>query len=81
MLNQFEYAGRYDKKIKNYKFWQDGNEAKELITNAFMEQKLNYIHNNPKNRITDPIGIRMVAGRLQIRMSELPGLSKYFIIL
>ncbi len=24
-LDRFEYAGRYDKKIKNYKFWRDGN--------------------------------------------------------
>src|SRR5690606_38730047 len=27
MLNRFEYAGVNDKKIKNYKFWQEGNEA------------------------------------------------------
>ena len=47
MLNRFEYAGKYDKKIEDYKFWQDGNEAKELVTNDFMEQKLDYIHNNP----------------------------------
>jgi REP element-mobilizing transposase RayT len=24
MLNRFEYAGKNDKKIKNYRFWQDG---------------------------------------------------------
>ncbi len=47
MLDRFEFAGRNDKKIKYYKFWQDGNEAKELVTNNFMMQKLDYIHNNP----------------------------------
>ena len=47
MLNRFEYAGRNDKKIKDYRFWQEGNEAKELVTTEFMLQKLEYIHENP----------------------------------
>ena len=47
MLNQFEFAGRYDNRITNFKFWQDGNEAKEIHTNDFMFQKLHYIHENP----------------------------------
>lgn len=47
MLNRFEYAGRNDKKIKNFRFWQEGNEAKEIYTDQFYLQKLNYIHENP----------------------------------
>ncbi len=47
LLNRFEFAGRYDKKITNFKFWQDGNEAKEIHTTEFLEQKLKYIHENP----------------------------------
>ncbi|MCK5467669.1 MAG: transposase, partial [Cyclobacteriaceae bacterium] len=47
MLNRFEYAGRYDTKIKNYKFWKNGNEAKELVSNSFTQQKLDYVHDNP----------------------------------
>ncbi len=47
MLNRFEFAGRYDTKIKNYKFWKKGNEAKELISNSFTQQKLDYVHGNP----------------------------------
>lgn len=47
MLSEFEFAGRYNSNIKNYKFWQDGNEAKEIHSTAFLEQKLNYIHENP----------------------------------
>jgi putative transposase len=46
MLNRFEYAGVNDKKIKNYKFWQEGNEAKEIHTNHFWDQKSTYIHMN-----------------------------------
>ena len=47
MLDRFEFASRNDRKIKNFKFWQEGNEAKELITTKFMMQKLDYLHNNP----------------------------------
>ncbi len=47
MLNRFEYAGKNDKKIRNYKFWQDGNEAKPIYNFEFLKQKTDYIHNNP----------------------------------
>jgi len=47
MLSEFEFAGRHKSNIKNYKFWQDGNEAKEIHSNSFLEQKLDYIHENP----------------------------------
>ncbi len=47
MLSEFAFAGKYDNKIKNYKFWQDGNDAKEIHSTEFMEQKLDYIHENP----------------------------------
>ncbi len=47
MLGEFEFAGRYRKDIKEYKFWQDGNEAKEIHTNDFLDQKVDYIHDNP----------------------------------
>ena len=47
MLNRFEYAGRNYKKIKNYKFWQEGNDAEEIFLNDYFNQKLDYIHQNP----------------------------------
>ena len=47
MLNRFEYAGKNDKKIKNYRFWQEGNDAQEIFLNDYFNQKLNYIHENP----------------------------------
>jgi REP element-mobilizing transposase RayT len=47
MLNRFEYSGKNDKKIKNYRFWQEGNDAQGIYLNEYFEQKLNYIHYNP----------------------------------
>jgi putative transposase len=47
MLDRFEFAGRYDKKITNYKFWQDGLHPIEIYSPKFIQQKLNYIHENP----------------------------------
>lgn len=47
MLEYFNLAGKDLKGIKNYKFWQDGNHAKEILLNEFFNQKLEYIYNNP----------------------------------
>jgi hypothetical protein len=33
--------------VKEYKFWQDGNHAKECISPEFLFEKLDYIHQNP----------------------------------
>lgn len=47
LLNHFEFAGRYNPKIKDYKFWQDGTHAVEIFSEEVMWQKINYIHQNP----------------------------------
>ena len=47
MLNRFDFTGNKDIKIKNYKFWQDGNDAQLIYSHDYLIQKLNYIHNNP----------------------------------
>ncbi len=47
MLHRFAFAGAVDPKVTNFKFWQDGNEAKEITSNNFLQQKLDYIHQNP----------------------------------
>lgn len=47
LLNKFEFAAKYTTRIENYKVWQDGYHAVELITPEFTYQKLNYIHQNP----------------------------------
>jgi REP element-mobilizing transposase RayT len=46
LLSAFEYAGRTNRKIKDYKVWQDGYHPEEIITQPFMDQKLDYIHYN-----------------------------------
>lgn len=47
MLERFSKAGEPLNRIKNCKFWQDGNQPKEIYGNNFLEEKLDYIHNNP----------------------------------
>ena len=47
MLNRFEFAGKNNNKIKNYKFWQDGNHAIEVYSEKVTWQKISYIHQNP----------------------------------
>ena len=47
LMNLYCYAGKNNKKIKNFKVWQDGNNAKEIHSNNFLDQKMEYIHLNP----------------------------------
>lgn len=47
LLRHFEYAGKFNPKIKDYKFWQDGLHPIELTSGKFIDQKINYIHQNP----------------------------------
>ena len=47
MLNAFEKSGERLKRVSKFKVWQDGNRPKELETNYFMKEKLEYVHNNP----------------------------------
>jgi REP element-mobilizing transposase RayT len=47
MLKIFEEAGTENIRNKNYQFWQQDNQPKELFSESFTRQKLEYIHNNP----------------------------------
>ena len=47
ILSKFIAAGKPLKRIKKYKVWQDGHQAKLIYSNKFLMEKLNYIHNNP----------------------------------
>ncbi|MFA5657641.1 MAG: transposase, partial [Dysgonamonadaceae bacterium] len=47
MLYRFEFAGKYDNRIEKYRFWQDKSHPIELTTNEMIEQRINYIHENP----------------------------------
>jgi putative transposase len=52
MINQFRDAGKFDKRITTFKFWQEGYHSIQLETNEMIEQKLNYIHQNPVRALT-----------------------------
>ena len=47
MLDRFEFAGRNDSHIVNYRFWQEGNNAQQIYLYDYYIRKLNYIHHNP----------------------------------
>ncbi|MND96448.1 Transposase IS200 like protein [compost metagenome] len=47
MLWIFKSARENNPDDKIYQFWQQDNHPEELITNRFMQQKLDYLHNNP----------------------------------
>ena len=47
MLWMFERAGKKNSNNKNYQFWQQHNQPIELLDNKIIDQKLNYIHENP----------------------------------
>ena len=46
-LKMSSEAGKYDNRITNFKVWQDGNDAKEIHSTAFLEEKMNYTPENP----------------------------------
>jgi REP element-mobilizing transposase RayT len=47
MLRVFKEAGEANSQNTNYQFWQHGNHPIELDNNKIIEQKLEYLHNNP----------------------------------
>ncbi|WP_040495913.1 REP-associated tyrosine transposase [Fulvivirga imtechensis] len=47
MLWLFRSAGEKNGNNKNHQFWQQDNHPIELSTNEMMQQRLDYIHNNP----------------------------------
>ena len=47
MLWVFKEAGTANSQNEKYQFWQHGNHPIELDDNKIIDQKLEYIHNNP----------------------------------
>ncbi|MFD2570794.1 transposase [Spirosoma soli] len=47
MLKRFEFAAQRHVRNSTRQFWTHENHAIEIITNKFIDQKLNYIHQNP----------------------------------
>ncbi|WP_461491307.1 transposase [Pontibacter sp. HJ8] len=38
LLHRFEFNAHLSTNVRHYKVWQDGNEAKELLSNSFIDQ-------------------------------------------
>jgi REP element-mobilizing transposase RayT len=47
LLKQFEEAGNKSSNVKLYQLWRHDNKPIELWSNKVIDEKLNYIHNNP----------------------------------
>jgi putative transposase len=47
LLYRFYFAGKFDHRIKNYKVWQETSHPIVLENNNLIDQKINYIHQNP----------------------------------
>jgi REP element-mobilizing transposase RayT len=47
LLNQFLQAGNRSANVQTYQFWQHDNKPIELWSNKVIDEKLDYVHNNP----------------------------------
>jgi putative transposase len=47
MIKSFEHAGKYNPLNTNHQFWQNGNYPVLLYSPAVIDQKIDYIHENP----------------------------------
>lgn len=47
MLNLFEFSAKQHKRNSKYQVWTHENHAELIYSNKFIDQKINYIHDNP----------------------------------
>ncbi len=47
MIAIFTKAGAYNPNNKDFQFWRQDNKPIELFSNEVIDQKIDYIHNNP----------------------------------
>ena len=47
MLNKFEYHGKISPQKQKMQFWKHDNHPFFLYSNKMIQQKVDYIHNNP----------------------------------
>ena len=47
MLTVFKEHGSINSRNNEYQFWRQDNQPKEMYSERFIKQKMNYIHNNP----------------------------------
>jgi len=61
----FEKAGKEKGNISKYQFWQHHNKPIELWTDKVIQQKIDYIHNNPVESgfVIDPVDRKYSSAR------------------
>lgn len=61
----FEKAGKKNSNISKYQFWQQHNKPIELWSDIVIQQKIDYIHNNPveSGLVTDPVDWKYSSAR------------------
>ena len=47
LLNKFEFEAKKSARVKDFKIWTDDNHAIEIYGYISIEEKINYIHQNP----------------------------------
>jgi len=47
LLEQFKKAGMSSSNVRDYQFWRHDNKPIELWSNKVIDEKINYIHQNP----------------------------------
>ena len=47
LLEQFKKAAQLSSNVRDYQFWRHDNKPIELWSNKVIDEKINYIHNNP----------------------------------
>jgi REP element-mobilizing transposase RayT len=65
LLGQLAREKAVHKHDRPYQLWQEGSHPKEISTDGIMEQKLEYMHNNPVRRgyVDDPTHWRYSSAR------------------
>ncbi len=56
LLHMFRYYARFKKQNRHYQFWQKTSHPIELINSEMIDQKVDYIHDNPvvAGYVTEP---------------------------
>jgi REP element-mobilizing transposase RayT len=65
LLFMMERAGKTKSNVKQRQFWQQHNQPVELWSEKVIQQKINYIHNNPvkSSFVTNPIDWKYSSAR------------------
>ncbi|AFU67263.1 transposase, IS200 family [Psychroflexus torquis ATCC 700755] len=65
LLFMMERAGKTKSNVKQHQFWQQHNQPVELWSEKVIQQKINYIHNNPVKSgfVTNPIDWKYSSAR------------------